>query len=58
MTAAALGAGEKGAIQVDSPPYFLARPVGGKPNLTALMYLVELRIRKKVAGTEKNIGDM
>jgi hypothetical protein len=40
---------KKGAIQVDSPPFFLTRPVGGKPSRVALMYFVEHRFRKKVA---------
>jgi hypothetical protein len=41
---------KKGAIQVDSPPFFLAQPVGGKPGLVALMFLSEPWFRKKVAG--------
>jgi hypothetical protein len=44
-----IGAGKKGAIQVDSPPLFLARPVGGRPDLTVVMYLNEHGFRQKVA---------
>jgi hypothetical protein len=46
---------KEGAIQVDSPPP-VTRPVGGKPGVTTLMYLVELRFRKKVAKVKKITG--
>jgi hypothetical protein len=52
----ALGASKKGAIQVDSPPPFMTRPVGGKPGHAALMYLVQHGFQKKVAGAVEIIG--
>jgi hypothetical protein len=53
----ALGAGEKGTIQVDSPPSHSTRPVGGRPSHVALMYLVEHWLRKKVVGLIKFFVD-
>jgi hypothetical protein len=48
----------KGTIQVDSPPPFMTRPVGGKPGHAALMYVVQHWFHKKVARTIKNISDI
>jgi hypothetical protein len=33
--------GKKGVIQVDSPPFYLDRPVGGRPSLVTLMFSIE-----------------
>ena len=39
----------RGAIQVDSPPCLLARPVGGKPGVTASDVSYITRVSQKVA---------
>jgi hypothetical protein len=47
--------GKKGVIQVGSPPFFLDRPVGGRPSLVTLMFLTEQWFRRKVAaGSEEH----